>query len=539
MSEARAQLRGRLTASVLWRHRYALLHHALVAATLAALTLALHVSDAFKQVDILTQAFVTGVQVDQEEKMRERVAADMGFRLAPLHENRGDQPAVIVLPEPERQMSHRCATADEFYADVIEAVTAQRPGMLVLRVPGLDPALPVAVRGAEHCRRLPAGAYSDFQSPPFARGQFDADHERIVAAIRNAARNAPVVVSYHIPGDYTLPARDAAHEEHNEKVRRSLRWLAKICANENVSVGFPQHGNSAVYGRDIPLIGNLASAAYKSGGKLAANDRGLCGAVSGTSVPSTDDEYARMHRELDRLSRLQAKREGLVNARFRNALTNYLRLDARAVDPAAGLAPQLRTVIDGNVTRPLHLSGRPVFVGVDLLRMRFPFTDDDVAQVNLDGAIYYSNWVAPPERVVAVFLIDLVIGTLLGFIFTWSWGVHARATNAMYAVPATAVLTKLRALVWARVFVLGANLVLFGVLLVAIFWLAVELLWRGAWLNPLPLVAGMAIKGLLSSRQRQAGHVPQTFREFATDHPDVFWQPLVIAAAIAVALGAH
>jgi hypothetical protein len=76
-------------------------------------------------------------------------------------------------------------------------------------------------------------------------------------------------------------------------------------------------------------------------------------------------------------------------------------------------------------------------------------------------------------------------------------------------------------------------------LIAATWWLSNELLRLGSWINPLPLVIGMSLKGLLSSRQRHVGHFPGSMKDLLTTHPDMVWQPVVIIVALGVFAFVH
>jgi len=60
--------------------------------------------------------------------------------------------------------------------------------------------------------------------------------------------------------------------------------------------------------------------------------------------------------------------------------------------------------------------------------------------------------------------------------------------------------SKAKAWAWAKLFVLPGNLLLLAVLIVTTWWLSNEFFQLGAWINPLPLVVGMSVEGLLGSR---------------------------------------
>ncbi len=135
------------------------------------------------------------------------------------------------------------------------------------------------------------------------------------------------------------------------------------------------------------------------------------------------------------------------------------------------------------------------------------------------------------------FLLDVGLGTVLGILFGRLWAWYSQARIAMDQTVATSLpgmVTKTPAYLHARG-VLLMNLILQMALTVGMFVVAYALLRVDVWINPLPLVLGTSIKGLLASRQLHAGQEPEDWWGFYNRHPDVPLQALIVVISLSFA----
>lgn len=136
--------------------------------------------------------------------------------------------------------------------------------------------------------------------------------------------------------------------------------------------------------------------------------------------------------------------------------------------------------------------------------------------VYVHAAIYSSKITALPH--LYVFLIEITLGVALGFGFSW---LFSRAANADHSyrnrLHQRAVGAALMA--WTRWLFYAAVIFLLMIgAAVALIYASSSVLWRGSWLNPVPLVIGMLIDGLVASRTVSAAHYHTTAR-----FPDKVW----------------
>lgn len=156
--------------------------------------------------------------------------------------------------------------------------------------------------------------------------------------------------------------------------------------------------------------------------------------------------------------------------------------------------------------------------------------------VAIHAATFFSgiHGVDAPSHFVA-WMVDVLFGLMLGIFFESIWRQYGSASKAMQAVPLSSWKNvplpsreKLLAYVYAK-FWLILN---FFVLLICIglfLWGAGWLLSKEYWLNPGPIMIGMFIDSLLSSRSEKESHEITTFSSLLKEHPDMFWQiPFVI-----------
>lgn len=129
------------------------------------------------------------------------------------------------------------------------------------------------------------------------------------------------------------------------------------------------------------------------------------------------------------------------------------------------------------------------------------------------------------------FLSDVALGVVLGYLFGYLWRRYAIAAAILARIPLEPRTRKFAAWLRARAWLVVA----IGVLPL-ILWIALSAAGygavRGLWLNPLPIVVGMFIDGLLQSRQRAGDRHPHNLREYVARHLDVVFVqlPLILFA---------
>jgi hypothetical protein len=219
----------------------------------------------------------------------------------------------------------------------------------------------------------------------------------------------------------------------------------------------------------------------------------------------------------------------ILNPKFFETTSYRAYIDAHDATPTAALAAIM----------PSGLEAKPVFVGDDTTFQR-SLGNQMVPAVDIQAAVFYSS--RNPVREVShavVFAAEVVLGTLLGLLFTFGWGRYVNAADRMDRLPLRPFPEKARAWAWARLVLLPLNLALLIGCLWFAWWLTYSAFRADTWINPLPLVIGMSLKGLLGSRQRHVGHLPQSFSELATRHPDVLWQLAIVPICLAIVAIAH
>jgi hypothetical protein len=136
--------------------------------------------------------------------------------------------------------------------------------------------------------------------------------------------------------------------------------------------------------------------------------------------------------------------------------------------------------------------------------------------VYVHAAIYSSKVTALSH--LYVFLIEIALGVMLGFGFSRLFSAAASADhNYRNRLHHRAVSAALVAWAWWLFYVGVIAVLMIGAAAVLIYASSI-VLWRGSWLNPVPLVIGMLIDGLVASRTISAVH------HHTTAHfPDKVW----------------
>jgi len=149
------------------------------------------------------------------------------------------------------------------------------------------------------------------------------------------------------------------------------------------------------------------------------------------------------------------------------------------------------------------------------------------AGVFIHAAGYYSGvYSISPISHVGAFIVDIIIGVILGFVFSILWEVY-RYFRSNYE---NSVGVKNYIIMRSMMFFILAILLFFLILFCAY---SARLLDLQFWLNPGPLVIGMFIHSLLTkdSEQEHSEHkgLRQNVLHLIKHHPDLVWQlPLIL-----------
>jgi CHASE2 domain-containing sensor protein len=144
------------------------------------------------------------------------------------------------------------------------------------------------------------------------------------------------------------------------------------------------------------------------------------------------------------------------------------------------------------------LAGRTVFLGGEYEgRDRFLTAFGEQPGVVVHAAIQYSAAHPVVAKHGLAFALDVLLGTLCGYIFQWSWRLHNRAAAALEHRPRGAGR-------WARHararLLLAGNLLLVAALVLALLQMSAAAFRSNLWINPGPMIIGVFVKTLLGSR---------------------------------------
>jgi hypothetical protein len=533
--------------SLLRGYGWELLHHALLAATIAAILLALGTRPGFRLYDLALRAFVAQLQSLKDEDAR-RTLFTRGFVPTFSPHAAGDRPLVLLLRNPGEQSEYRQQSLTRFYADLIVELTYANPAVLAIDV-ALGPVIDdrVLVEGArvvppkesfqEFMRKLPGEPPArEYPPAPSAEEIALEDRKRLQDAIRNAAKSFPVVLTappfrWRDANDFRRWAALARPPELR-LFMRDLDWLAEVCRMPNVWVAMPIPLPEMVhtYSPSQETLGTVAAHVVAPGAEPPRRTR-ICSTLDEfLSTPGSSRNYGLL---VERIGELEMpamnEQPAILNPQFYETTSYWTPLDAHNARRTDALA----------VIMPPGLKAKAVFVGAETTRHR-ALGSQKVSPVDIEAAIFYSN--RNPVREVPhtlVFAAEVAFGTLLGVLFTFGWGRYVKAADRMDQLPLRPLREKAGAWAWARLVLLPVNLALLIACLVFAWWLTDYALRGNTWINPVPLVIGMSLKGLLGSRQRHVGHRPQSFSELVKHHPDVLWQLAIVPVCLAVAAFAH
>jgi hypothetical protein len=528
-----------------WATRYAALHHVLLAATIASVTVLAQQQPFFARFDVATRAMMSYAQALRDEGARREIL-EKGYRPAWNPAAAGDRPLVVIVRRFWEQAREAGLHPAEFAAGLIRGAAEQRPAVLAVDLVALDPFYDDSRLNDPDCDYLTASAHAG----PFSSalpGPCDSPVDVRVAlrsrtslmrAIQDAARATVVVVTAPV-----LPLAEVVDSGDPVQQRilvRKMEWTRDVCQMRNVHVALllDEMSNGIGFERNIPTLGNLV---WKV--TLLPRPRdGAQFAVFTTDVADPCTPFRGLTKRITHVQETIDLSRRLAATAARPALGSIGTISSRYYETMAhGYFVDVRRLRQGEWRGhivPPGLRDRVVFLGDDEFVTRV-LHFDATPWVDFQAAVYYSNLHGAISLKHAFgFLFDVVLGSLLGLLLMWSWRGYGRARMRMDQVEAVTVggvFAKLPFYLRARG-VLLCNLVLLGGLAWVMFVAADWLLRRDVWINPLPLVIGMSIKGLLSSRQLRDDREPRDWWAFYNRHPDVLPQILIIVISIGFVL---
>jgi CHASE2 domain-containing sensor protein len=217
------------------------------------------------------------------------------------------------------------------------------------------------------------------------------------------------------------------------------------------------------------------------------------------------------------------------------------------LDPAT-LRRTLATVRDiekdtgGVLSAPaaLGLAGRTVFLGGDYsgadrfqtIARSTPVPGVVVHAAAYNGARLNLERITPLEAIA----VDILIGTLAGLMFHFTWGRHNGSQHRLAAAGRQGWSLYLTARLW-----LAVNFILLALFIWAILQSASWLLDRHLWSNPAPMVLGIFIKSLLGSRSHllpEDRHAAHNAESTHSHHPPawIVGSDLILVAVLLIVL---
>jgi hypothetical protein len=167
------------------------------------------------------------------------------------------------------------------------------------------------------------------------------------------------------------------------------------------------------------------------------------------------------------------------------------------------------------------------FGGAYDLRDRYWTMRGETEGVRLHAAIYHSKSIRALNHL-QLYLLEIGIGTVLGFLLHWRWAAYGRQQRMVAEQWAEGRGRGLSAAAqWLRLRALGLLPLATALLTFFFLMLAVSRLFdSGFWVNPGALVAGIFVDSLHSGRAAAVDHSPPVVQRF-----DLLWQvPLWLVA---------
>jgi hypothetical protein len=539
---------------------YAGLHHLLLAATIASVTLLLQQIPLFTPFDLVTRGLVSYVQAALDERER----GNLGTKgLAPMWspDAAGDRPLVIFVNNLPAQAGDARMHPMAFAAEVVRAAAQQKPRVLAIGL-DLDPYFDDPLLNQPECnypiipiRDKPNVAAASLAPCDLPGVNPDSSRQYVAWALEGRAslRNTLEAVSQDTTLVVTAPPLPLTVRAFDDVVRledpvadrillRRVAWTASLCeiSDVHVALRLPERGDALTFARNEPSLGNIVWQVSR----LSRADSGVRQAVFATPVVDacaalrgggasgvlqvggrTD---VRLVRNLEAVAGQPGQSSiGILSGRYYETLAHHGFASIENVRRGQSLSRMI----------PPGLRDRIVFLGDDAFLTRVLHVNR-TPEIDLQAAVYYSNLHGVVGlKHAGAFVLEVVLGALFGVVFAMSWATYRTSKVRMDEVPATSfaeIRTKapfyLRARGW-----LAWNLVLLAGIVWIMFYAANWLLRHDIWINPIPLVVGMSLKGLLASRHPDAGHEVRDWWSFCNHHPDIVWQVPVILVSVCVA----
>ena len=538
---------------------YAGLHHVLLAATIASVTLLLQQIPLFTPFDLVTRGLVSYVQAALDERER----GNLGTKgLAPMWspDAAGDRPLVIFVNNLPAQAADARMHPMAFAAELIRAAAQQKPRVLAIGL-DLDPYFddPLLYQPESNypivpIRDKPNVAAANLAPCDLPGVNPDSSRQYVAWALQGRAslRNTLEAVSQDTTLVVTAPPLPLTVRAFDDVVRledpvadrillRRVAWTASLCeiSDVHVALRLPERGDALTFARNEPSLGNIVwqvSRLSRAEGStrqavfttpvVDACDALRGGAAGVQQVGGRTD--VRLVQNLEAVAGQPGRSSvGILSGRYYETLAHHGFASIEYVRPGQSLSRMI----------PPGLRDRIVFLGDDAYLTRVLHVNR-TPEIDLQAAVYYSNLHGVVGlKHAGAFVLEVVLGALFGVVFAMSWATYRTSKVRMDEVPATSLAelrTKapfyLRARGW-----LAWNLVLLAGIVWIMFYAANWLLRHDIWINPVPLVVGMSLKGLLASRHPDSGHEVRDWWSFCNHHPDIEWQVPVILVSVCVA----
>jgi hypothetical protein len=550
-----------LLSRVRWNF-WVIFHHLLLAFTIASATVYFEQLPQFAPIDMITRTVMVAFQAMRVDD-QSRETMQHGYRPAWNPEAAEGWPLVVIVPNLPAQAAEVRLDPATLAAGLVRKAADQQPAILAVNFDDLDPYYDEPRLNDPLCDYLVLAAFGQLRDP-LPQGSDGDCHSRnedvyelldrvrtslqsrsvFIDAVAAAAERTRVIVkTTRLPLDVAAFNRVVDSSDGFEKrlLARRLRWTLDLCSVPNVLVASsaaPLGG--MLFERQTPSLGNLAwwtdpnpprafglqLAVYSETDDACAAFRESAPLIqvawNSTLGDSRDGLRAAVQRLGARHDSAGFGAVGTLSPHYFENRGNGIYIDV------ANLPPGER--FDAMV--PSGLRGRVVFIGddanpTDVLQAKA------MPEVAYDAAVYYSNvhgTIRP--RHIAAFVGDVVLGGLLGLLFAWCWSNYRRARERMDAKHATSIGGAIVKVPWylASRAVLIVNVAVMAGLTWLMLVIADWLLWHDVWINPLPLIVGMSIKGLLASRF--PAEEPRDWWTFYNQHPDVPFQLVVIGLCI-------
>ena len=256
---------------------YAGLHHVLLAATIASVTLLLQQIPLFTPFDLVTRGLVSYVQAALDERER----GNLGTKgLAPMWspDAAGDRPLVIFVNNLPGQAADARMHPMAFAAELIRAAAQQSPRVLAIGL-DLDPYFDDPLLNQPECnypilpvRDKPNVAAASLAPCDLPGVNPDTSRQYVAWALQGRAslRNTLEAASQDTTLVVTAPPLPLTVRAFDEVVRledpvadrillRRVAWTASLCeiSDVHVALRLPERGDALTFARNEPSLGNI------------------------------------------------------------------------------------------------------------------------------------------------------------------------------------------------------------------------------------------------------------------------------------------